>query len=86
MGKYFVFVWFGAISVLVYLLVEQLAKNYLNAVGYVAPEPSEEEFDPSYANDPLSLDPANPFNCGHTTAFSDDGIEHLDLGSVHHDD
>lgn len=72
MGKYFVFVWFGAISVLVYLLVEQLAKNYLNATGYVAPEPSEEVFDPTYSADPFSYDYENPNNVGHGIAFDDD--------------
>jgi len=70
--KYFVFVWSGTISVLVYLLVEQLAQNYLDAVGYVDPEPSEEEFDPTFSNDPLSLSPANPNNFGHGIAYHDD--------------
>ena len=48
MEKCFVFVWSGTISVLVYMLIEQLAVDYLNAVGYVALEPIEEEFDPRF--------------------------------------
>jgi hypothetical protein len=70
--KYFVFVWSGTISVLVYLLVEQLAQNYLDAVGYVDPEPSEEERDPTFANRPFSLSSANPNNFGHGIAYHDD--------------
>ncbi len=70
--EYFVFAWSGAISVLVYMLIEQLAINYLDAVEYVAPEPSEEEFDPTFSNDPFSYDYMNPNNVGHGIAFDDD--------------
>ncbi len=86
MEKFFVFVWSGTISALVYMLIEQLAMNYLDAVGYVAPEPSEEEFDPTFANNPFSLDPANPNNIGHGIAYHEDGYDFLDHGISHHDD
>jgi hypothetical protein len=78
MEKCFVFVWSGTISVLFYMLIEQLAVDYLNAVGYVAPEPIEEEFDPMFTNSPLSLDPANPNNFGHGIAYHEDGYDYLD--------
>jgi hypothetical protein len=70
--KYFVFVWSGTISVLVYLLVEQLAQNYLDAVGYVPPEPINEEFDPTYSSEAYSYDYENPNNVGHGLALDDD--------------
>ncbi len=70
--KYFVFVWSGTIAVLIYMLIEQLANNYLNATGYVDPEPSDEEFDPTFSNDPFSYDYRNPNNVGHGIAYDDD--------------
>jgi hypothetical protein len=71
MERYFVITWFGAIVVLVYLLVKEFVAFRSDVLKCVVPDSSDDEFDPTFANDPFSYDYANPNNVGHGIAYDE---------------